>query len=182
MHYSTRERRVSVMGQAVRRVSPVPQALERHFLYMLLLAQAAVLRVECHAFKLFFVQHARNYCLGLVDYLGFVLLYTTLGQHLSYVFWKRRPSVIWSIVLQAFLEQITPLQGIAITWQLKGRRWRLYFWLRRLFVLYVGLSQSLLECKYVFVGVPHAHGFRRLKRRPCRHRRLARISARGDVA
>ena len=85
-------------------------------------------------------------------------------------------------MLQAFLEQITPLQGIAVTWQLKGRRWRLYFWLRRLFVLYVGISQSLLECRYVFVGTPHAHGFRRLKRRPCRHRRLARISARGDVA
>jgi hypothetical protein len=177
-----RERRVSVLGPAARRVVPVPQVLERHFLYALLLARATVLQVECHAFKLFFVQHARNHCLGLVDYLGFVLLYTTLGQHLSYVFWKRRPSVIWSIVLQAFLEQIVPLQGIAITWQLKGRRWRLYFWLRRLFVLYVGLSQSLLECRYVFVGTPHAHGFRRLKRRPCRHRRLARISARGDVA
>lgn len=115
MHYAMRERRVSALGQAARRVVPVPQALERHFLYALLLARAALLRVECHAFKLFFVQHARNYCLGLVDYLGFVLLYTTLGQHLAYVFWKRRPSVIWSIVLQAFLEQIVPLQGIAIT-------------------------------------------------------------------
>jgi hypothetical protein len=70
------------------------QVLERHLLYSLMLARAATLRVECHAFKLFFVQHARNYCLGLLDYLGFVLLYTTLGQHLSYVFWKRRPSVV----------------------------------------------------------------------------------------
>lgn len=182
MHYYTRERPFLAVRPAGRKAAIVPGALERHFLYMLMVVRAAVLRLECHAFKLFFVQHARNYCLGMIDYLGFVILYTTLGQHLSYVFWKRRPSVIWSIVLQAFLEQILPLQGIAITWQLKGRRWRLYFWLRRLFLLYVGMSQSLMECKYVFLGIPHAHGFRRLKRRPCRHRRLARISSRGDVA
>lgn len=86
------------------------------------------------------------------------------------------------MVLQAFLEQISLLQGMAVIWQLKGRRWRLYFWLRRLFVLYVGMSQSMLESRYVFVGTPRAHGFRRRKRRPCRHRRLARVSARGDVA
>lgn len=94
MHYFVRERRVSALVPSVRGASVVSQAMERHFVYMLLLARAAVLRVECHAFKLFFVQHPRNYCLGLLDYLGFVLLYTTLGQHLSYVFWKRRPSVI----------------------------------------------------------------------------------------
>lgn len=182
MHYYTRERRPALVGAAVRRAASVSNALERHLLYLLMLARATALRLECHAFKLFFVQHARNYCLGMLDYMGFVIIYTTLGQHLSYVFWKRRPSVIWSIVLQAFLEQIVPLQGVALTWQLKGRRWRLYFWLRRLFLLYVGMSESLLDCKYVFLGTPHAHGFRRRKRRPCRHRRLARVSARGDVA
>ena len=89
-----RERRVSALGAAARSAVVPAQSLERHLLYVLLLARATALRVECHAFKLFFVQHARNYCLGLLDYLGFVLLYTTLGQHLSYVFWKRRPSVI----------------------------------------------------------------------------------------
>lgn len=115
MHYYTRERRPALVGPAAGQAAAVPHALERHLLYLLMLARAAVLRLECHAFKLFFVQHARNYCLGMLDYMGFVIIYTTLGQHLSYVFWKRRPSVIWSIVLQAFLEQIVPLQGVSLT-------------------------------------------------------------------
>jgi hypothetical protein len=84
MHYYLRGRAVASPRRLGR--SLCPQAAERHFMYVLMLARAATLRMECHAFKLFFVQHARNYCLGLLDYLGFVLLYTTLGQHLSYVF------------------------------------------------------------------------------------------------
>lgn len=86
MHYYTRERRALAVGPLAGSGVSAALALERHFLYMLLLARAAVLRLECHAFKLFFVQHPRNYCLGMMDYLGFTVLYTTLGQHLSYVF------------------------------------------------------------------------------------------------
>lgn len=115
MHYYARERRPALVCRAPRSGAVVPHVLERHLLYLLMLARAAVLRLDCHTFKLFFVQHARNYCLGMLDYMGFTVIYTTLGQHLSYVFWKRRPSVIWSIVLQAFLEQIAPLQGVSLT-------------------------------------------------------------------
>jgi hypothetical protein len=75
-----------VVRPAVLSATVVSQALERDLLYVLMVGRATVLRLEYHSFKLFFVQHARNYCLGMLDYMDFVLLYTTLGQHLSYVF------------------------------------------------------------------------------------------------
>jgi hypothetical protein len=86
VHYYTRERQSVSARPAAWGATVVPHILERHLLYMLMLVRAALLRLECHAFKLFFVQHARNYCLGMLDYTGFVIIYTTLGQHLSYVF------------------------------------------------------------------------------------------------
>lgn len=86
MHYYTREHRPMLAQPVVPTAAIIPYALERHLLYMLMFVRALVLRLEYHSFKLFFVQHARNYCLGMMDYMGFALIYTTLGQHLSYVF------------------------------------------------------------------------------------------------
>lgn len=60
--------------------------VEPFYLRLLALARVGRLRLRCAILKIFFLQHPRNYCLGVGDDVRAVLLYTSLGRHLAYMF------------------------------------------------------------------------------------------------
>jgi hypothetical protein len=128
------------------------------------------------AVRLFFLQRPRNCSAGAALGSEYVFFHTTLGRYLAYVFWRRRPAVVWSILLQVLLRWLGRVHLRHVLWQVRGRRWRLHLWLRRLFILYGGRASAPAMSRCVLVGMPRSHGARRLRRMPCRRRRLARAA------
>jgi hypothetical protein len=128
------------------------------------------------ALRLSFVQRPRNCSVSTALGVEYVFFHTTLGRYLAYVFWRRRPAVVWSILLQVLLRWLERVRVRHLLWQVRGRRWRLHLWLRRLLILYGGRAAAPAASRCIFVGMPHAHGARRLRRMPCRRRRLSRAA------
>lgn len=133
-------------------------------------------------FYITLIRRPRNYFIILLDYLEQPVVNFSLGQFFIYFNWRRRLEMSWTFLLQTFINNILDLKNIKLCCNLGGRRWTLYRWLRRLFLIYIYMGRELIYIKWLTFKLNNRHGFWRLKKIVRRKRRLARSAVGGDIA